>query len=226
MNGGKTYSLYCDESSHLESDGKEYMLISYVSVPFPYADQYKAQIRKLKEKHHFYGEIKWSKVSRAKYGFYADLIDLFFGTEILFRSIVVPKARIRNTAFGQDYDTFYYKMYYQLLYHKMDMLDSYNIYLDVKDTLSPRKVDKLKEILSFKYSRIRNLQNIRSHESLFMQLADFLMGALAYNLNEKDKPVLAKTRLIEKIRTLSKTDLLHSTPKDQDKFNIFIIDLK
>lgn len=226
MNGSQTFNLYCDESCHLENDGKEFMLISYICVAYPQLQLYKAQILSLKQRHHFYGEIKWSKVSRSKYGFYSDLVDLFFGTDLLFRAIVVPKSKINNNAFSQDYDTFYFKMYYQLLYHKMDMMNTYNIYLDVKDTLSARKVHKLKEILNVHFDTIRNLQNIRSHESVFMQLTDFLMGALAYNLNEPNKKMLAKTRLIEKIRTLSRADLKRSTPKDQDKFNIFIIDLK
>lgn len=226
MNGGKTYNLYCDESSHLENDGKEYMLIAYISVAYPLVRLYTEQIKQLKQRHRFYGEIKWSKVSKAQYGFYSDLVDLFFGTELLFRALVVPKARIRNEAFAQDHDTFYYKMYYQLLHHKIDMLNTYNIYLDVKDTLSARKVKTLKDILNMRYNSIRNLQNIRSGESVFLQLTDFIMGALAYNLNVRDKKMLAKTRLIEKIQAHAGTSLLRSTPKDKDKFNIFIIDLK
>lgn len=228
MNDGKTFNLYCDESSHLENDGKRYMLISYVSVAYPQMELYLEQIRALKKRHQFYAEIKWSKVSRSKYSFYADLVDLFFGSDMLFRAIVVPKDAMRHEAFQQDHDTFYYKMYYQLLHHKMDMRSHYNIYLDIKDTRSAKKVQKLKEILGYRYSRIRNLQNIRSGESLFLQVADFLMGALAYNKNYpgKEDRMTAKIRLIKHIEKLAGRSLDRTTPREEDKFNIFIIDLK
>ena len=226
MNGGKTYNLYCDESCHLENDGKDYMLIAYISSAYPQVKLYTEQIKELKTRHNFFGEIKWSKVSRSKYGFYADLVDLFFSTELLYRAVIVPKARIRHKDFAQDHDTFYYKMYYQLLHHKMDMLHTYNIYLDIKDTLSARKVGKLREILNVRYNSIRNLQNMHSKESLLLQLTDFLTGALAYNLNVQEKRMLAKTRLIDKIKAHSNLSLVASTPKDHEKFNLFIIELQ
>lgn len=96
------------------------------------------------------------------------------------------------------FDDFYYKMYWQLINHKISMENNYNIYLDIKDTLSAGKVKKLKQILQIDFSSIRTLQNIRSEESLLMQLTDLLMGAISYHLRGLDK-VIAKNKLIEKI---------------------------
>ena len=226
MEKKKTFNLYCDESCHLENDGKPYMLLGYVNCAYPQVRLHTDHIKELKKQHRYAGEIKWTKVSHKQYGFYADLIDYFFATELSFRAVVVPKNRINNASFEQTYDTFYYKMYWQLLHHKMSMENNYNIYLDVKDTLSAKKVGILKEILRIDYSAIRNLQNIRSHESMLMQLADVLMGAIAYLNNQPDGKVKAKTRLIEKISAHSSHPLTHSTRKDLDKFNLFFIELK
>lgn len=222
----KTFNFYCDESCHLENDDHKYMLISYVSSAYNQVQIHHEKIRQLKEKHNFYAEIKWSNISHSQYPFYAELIDYFFATDLKFRTIIVDKDQVENDRYGQTYDTFYYKMYYQLLNHKMDMRYAYNIYLDIKDSLSALKIRKLRKVLKLDYSAIRNLQNIHSHESLLMQLTDVIMGAIAYHLNFQDKSVIAKQKLINKIKEHSNLSLNRSTPKKSDKFNLFFIDLK
>lgn len=39
-------------------------------------------------------------------------------------------------------------MYYQLLFHTLDPVWHYNIYLDIKDNLSSYRTEKLKDILN------------------------------------------------------------------------------
>ena len=221
----KTFNLYCDESCHIERDGKHFMLLGYIMVPYNQLQIHKEAIENIKHKHHYYGEIKWSKVAHAQGAFYDELTDYFFGSDLRYRAIVIDKSKIRNDDFDQDFDMFYYRMYYQLIYHKLDMAATYNIYLDIKDTLSRSKVRELREVLQVHYSSIRNLQNIRSHESLFMQLADFLTGALNYNLNEESK-VIAKRNVIERMKQHSQHSLDCNTRKSADKFNLFFIELK
>lgn len=218
-------NFYCDESCHLENDKSKYMLIAYVSSPLNQVKLHHNNIKEIKNKHNFKNEIKWSSVSKSKYHFYADLIEYFFASDLQFRAIVVDKSKINNLEHSQSFDDFYYKMYYQLLFHKIDMENEYNIYLDVKDTLSAYKVRKLKELLNIRYSSIKNLQNIHSHESLLMQLTDLLMGAISYHLRGLNK-VIAKNNLIEKIEKSTKNPLNKSTDRDFGKFNLFFIDLK
>ena len=138
----------------------------------------------------------------------------------------MDKTKIKNDTFGQDYDTFYYKMYYQLPIHRKNSEYAYNVYLDIKDTLSANKVNKLKEILNVKYGMFRNVQNIQSKESLMMQLADLIMGAISYELNQHDKKVTAKIKLIDKIKQEANHDLAKSTIYGEKKLNLFFIDLK
>lgn len=220
----KTFNIYCDESCHIENDHKKYMFLGSISSAYNQVKLHTANIKSIKEKHHFFGEIKWSNVSMSKVHFYLDLVDYFFATDLKFRAVGVCKAQINNEAFNQSYDDFYYKMYYCLLNHNLNSMYHYNVYLDIKDTLSALKVARLKQILNAKYGVFRNVQNIRSHESLLMQMADFLMGAISYFHNNEAKVNEAKMKIIRKIQqhtgdSLSKTNY-------SDKVNLFFIELR
>ena len=220
----KTFNIYCDESCHLENDHKSFMFLGSVSSAFNQVRLHTEQIKELKKKHSFYAEIKWAHVSLSKIHFYSDLIDYFFATDLKFRAVGIKKEEIKNIISNQTHDDFYYKMYYQLLNHKTDSRYAYNVYLDIKDTLSAYKVRRLREILNTQYGVFRNVQNIRSHESILMQLADFLMGAISYYKNDTERKNRAKAQLVDRIIKKSDCDL--DCTNDTDKFNLFFIEWK
>ncbi len=220
----KTFNFYCDESTHLQNDGMPYMMIAYISSAYHQVKQHKEYLKFLKAKHKVKGEIKWSNVSGGQYPYYADLIDYFFATDLAFRSVIVKKSQINEAIEGFSYNDFYFKMYYQLLHHKINLAYNYNIYMDIKDTVSHKKLAKLKDILRHN-SSIRNFQFIRSHESSLMQLTDLIMGAINYKLRGLGQ-VTAKNKLIAKIESQCKTPITQSTPKNEGKLNLFHIDLK
>ncbi|MEN6569634.1 MAG: DUF3800 domain-containing protein [Rikenellaceae bacterium] len=222
---GKTFNIYCDESCHLENDHKKFMFLGSVSCAYPQVERHSKRIAELKKEHNFYAEIKWTKVSHSKLYFYLDLVDYFFDTDLKFRAIGIDKSKIKNDDFLQTYDDFYYKMYYQLLIHNINSLYQYNVYLDIKDSLSACKVRKMREILNVKMGVFRSVQNIRSHESVLMQLADFLMGAISYNINDEKHGNSAKIQIIEKIKKHSQLPDLGKTNYN-DKLNLFFIELK
>jgi hypothetical protein len=201
------------------------MFLGSVSCAYPQVSRHSGRINELKKKHNFFAEIKWSKVSNSKLHFYMDLVDYFFDTDLKFRAVGIDKSKIKNTDYLQTYDDFYYKMYYQLLNYHIDTFNHYNVYLDIKDTLSACKVRKLREILNTKFGVFRNVQNIRSHESLLMQLADFLMGAISYNSNDVEHKNIAKMQIIEKIKKHAKMPNLGKT-NYSEKLNLFFIELK
>ena len=221
----KTFNIYCDESCHIENDHKSFMFLGSISCAYPQVRRHSKRINELKKEHNFYAEIKWSNVSISKIRFYLDLVDYFFDTDLKFRAVGVDKSRINNSVFGQTYDDFYYKMYYQLLYNRIDTFNHYNVYLDIKDTLSAGKVRRLREILNAKFSVFRNVQNIRSHESLLMQLADFLTGAISYNSNNAERKNAAKMQIIDKIKKHAQLPDLCKT-NYSPKLNLFFIELK
>lgn len=221
----KTFNIYCDESCHIEHDHKDFMFLGSISCAYPQVRRHTKRIDELKREHNFYAEIKWCNVSMSKVKFYLDLIDYFFDTDLRFRAIGINKSQIKCDEQRTSYDDFYYKMYYQLLNYKIDTTDHYNVYLDIKDTLSAHKVRRLKDLLNVRYGVFRNIQNICSHESLLMQLADFIMGAIAYNVNDKEHKNQAKVAIIERIKKHLRTPILDTTNYSK-KFNLFFINLQ
>jgi hypothetical protein len=220
----KTFNIYCDESCHLENDHKIFMFLGSVSCAYNQLKIHTNYIKELKKKHNFYAEIKWTGVSKSKVHFYTELVDYFFATDLKFRAIGVEKTKIDTAAHNKSYDDFYYTMYYYLLNHNLNSLYNYNVYLDIKDTLSAYKVNKLKEILNTKFGVFRNVQNIRSHESILMQLTDFIMGAVSYLHNDEKKLNTAKMQVIEKIIHHSNDGLLKTNYST--KLNLFFIELR
>lgn len=161
---------------------------------------------------------------------YRELVEYFFSVSGLnFRAVVVEKSQIDESRADYTFNDFYFRMYFQLLHHKTDMSAVHNIYFDIKDTCSQQRLHRLKDILKYNAS-IRNFQFIRSHESMFLQLTDVLMGAINYNLRilsrDIDGKVLAKRRIVEYIETHSDISLTHTSPLSAQKMNLFFISLK
>jgi len=221
----KTYNFYCDESTHIENDGQPYMLLACISTPFNQLTLHNQAIRDFKIKHHYRGEMKWGSISKSQYPFYNDIIEYFFMTDLQFRAIIINKAQLKHTAFGQTHDDFYDKMYFQLLSKKIFPDYIYNIYIDIKDTHSYKKAKSLKTYLERDYQNIRNLQAIQSYESELMQVADVLMGAINYKLRGLNQ-VTSKNNLIEKIEKHCGKPITQPSVKGETKFNKFFIDLK
>lgn len=225
----KTFNLYCDESTHLIHDGHPYMLLSYISIAYPQIRLAKEEIKAIKRKFNYTEELKWTNVHSATYKVYAELVDWFFMNDLEFRAVVVDKSQIDEKRADYSFNDFYFRMYFQLLHTKVDFQNRYNVFLDIKDTCSGEKLEKLKKIMSYN-SSIGTLQFIPSRESVFIQLADVLMGAINYILRiqkgDVKGNVIAKLKLIEKIKRHSNISLNTTTPLSRNKFNLFFITLK
>ena len=225
----KTFNLYCDESTHLIHDGHPYMLLSYISIAYPQIRLAKEEIKAIKRKFNYTEELKWTNVHSATYKVYAELVDWFFMNNLEFRAVVVDKSQIDEKRADYSFNDFYFRMYFQLLHTKVDFQNRYNVFLDIKDTCSGEKLEKMKKIMSYN-SSIGTLQFIPSRESVFIQLADVLMGAINYNLRiqkgDVKGNVIAKLKLIEKIKRHSNISLNTTTPLSRNKFNLFFITLK
>lgn len=224
-----TYNVYCDESCHLENDRQKAMVLGALWCPLKKVKAITANIRRIKAG---YGmnpkfEIKWTKVSPGKVKMYADLIDYFFDEpDLHFRALIVPdKTKLRHEYFEQDHDTFYYKMYFDLLKVIFDPKDRYRIYIDIKDTRSNRKIKKLQEVLcnslyDFSFEIIERIQSVRSHEIEIVQLADLLIGGVS-GANRESVVSEAKRYLIDLMRKRSGYRLTRSTLLRENKINIF-----
>lgn len=224
------YNIYCDESCHLENDKQGVMVLGAIWCSTEKVRESAQRLREIKCKHGLAAdfEIKWTKVSPAKLDFYLDVLDYFFDdSDLHFRALVVSdKFELCHAAYSQDHDTWYYKMFFDLLKVLLTPIDYFSIYLDIKDTRSADKVRKLHDILcnnlyDFHRDIIRRVQNVRSHEVEQIQLADLLIGAVSYaNRNLVDNP--AKLALIERMRKRSTYSLTRTTLLREDKVNLFL----
>lgn len=224
------YNIYCDESCHLENDNQKVMVLGAIWCQLNKTKIIFNKLREIKEKHNLSRnfELKWNKVSPAKVNFYLDIVNYFFNEKDLhFRALIVrDKTKLKHELFSQDYDTWYYKMYFHLLnVIFLPYGSAYRVYIDIKDTCSSRKIKKLHEVLcneNYDFSKdiIERVQAVRSHEVEILQLADLFSGALAY-INRNLKSSRAKLEIIERIKNLSGYSLSTTTLLREDKFNMF-----
>jgi len=224
-----TYNIYCDESCHLGNDHQKIMVLGAIWCPSEKTGGINERIRKIKEQHGFKRdfEIKWTKVSPAKRGFYLALVDYFFDNpDLHFRALIVPdKSKLRHDCFAQDHDTWYYKMYFDMLKVILSPYDRYRIYLDIKDTWGAAKVAKLHEVLcnnmyDFRREIIERVQTVRSHEVELLQLADLLVGAVSY-ANRGLSSNIAKVAVVEQMKKRSGYSLTRTTLLRENKVNLF-----
>ena len=230
------YNVYCDETCHLENDGINVMVLGAVWCPQSKLKEINTRIREIKLRNGVSEkmELKQTKVSPAKIDLYKDLVNYFFDDDDLhFRAVIIPdKDKLDHARFNQTHDTWYYKMYFDMLKVIFSPTDNYEVYIDIKDTNSHRKAQKLKEvccnsIYDFSQKIIRRLQPIRSDEVQIMQLVDILIGAIGYeNRNFPDGFVksTAKQELIDLIKTKSGYTLRRTTLLREDKVNLLAWD--
>jgi hypothetical protein len=156
------------------------------------------------------------------------LVDLFFADDRLrFRGVIVPdKSVLRHEVFKQTHDDWYYKMYFVLLETILDPKTPFCVYLDYKDTHGGSKVRKLEEVLrnskyDFSGQIVERVQIVRSHESALIQMADLLIGAVAY-ANRGLNQSAAKLTLVDDIKRRSGHTLTKTTWLRELKFNLLV----
>ena len=221
---------YCDESCHLENDGINFMILGSIKLPREKKEIIYKEIKDIKIKHGLSPnmEIKWTKVSLGKIEFYEEVIEYFFkNPNLKFRAVVASKE---NLVFGNeendDYASWYYKMYFQLLNKFMSPRRKNRIFLDIKDSRGGKRIKKLRDILIWENMNrkfIRDINQVHSNTSEVLQLTDLLIGALGYynrGLNSNKGKMRIVKKLLEYTNELG-IDITKTTRIDERKFNVF-----
>jgi len=163
------------------------------------------------------------------FDFYKNLIDFFFQTDyVRFRIILLEANKVDNYKFHRgDNELGFYKFYYQLLHHWIFDFNTYDIFLDFKINRSKSRLKELNRVLNYSNltSNIKQVQGLPSEENLGIQLADLLTGMVAAKFN-KEITSSAKTSLITHVEEKYLNREIRKTGRGEDKFNIFLIDLK
>lgn len=230
MESSKTsYSIFCDESCHLQFDGNDIMCIGAIVVPENHIEYYKSLLKHIKNKYGIFHELKWNTVSHTHIAMYDEIIKLFFESPMAFRSVLIKnKSNIHAHTLDRDeYNRFYYSTIERLIRftirHNGNGLDTYRIFLDLKDSHGKIKLasicDELFNMIG-NATQIITLQNIRSYESQFIQLADIIIGAITYRARGLDGSE-AKLHIVDTIEKLSGYRLDEGTEPGDDKFSIY-----
>ena len=227
--------IYCDESRPdlftTKCDKKDkYLLIGGLKLLAKHRDDIKKNIKALREKYNIYSEIRWNKVSRNKIEFYKELIDIFFSfrDNLRFRCIAVEAEKMDLEHFhDNDAELGFYKFYYQLLNHWILDYNDYKIFTDLKTNREKNRLHILDNILNntHLYSYISSIQALPSRQVVLLQLTDLLLGLAGARLNNSCKKDSAKTELLKYFEEKLERKI-SQTPKDELKYNIFVIILQ
>ena len=244
----KRFNLYCDESCHLEHDNIPVMTLGCVWCPTDRAAVFAKRLREIKAAHGLASaeeyktgatdkvfEVKWTKVSQAKAGFYLDWIKAFFDEpQLRFRGLVIPdKTKLRHDQFDQDHDPWYYKMMYLLVDRVINPRCGYRVFMDIKDTRSEMRRAKLEDVLRTRARDsanqvIEQVQQIRSHESELLQLSDLILGAIGYQNRltigdlQNSPQNAGKKEVVREIQRYSRKSLTRTTWQGEEKLNILV----
>lgn len=227
----QSIKVFCDETCPLQGRDDKIMVLGAIHCDEKDVKIVAEKIRQIKKKHKLSRlfETKWTKISPSKVAYYLEVVDYFFNqSPVKFRGVLVPdKSLLDHDKHNKgSHDEFYYKMYYVMLKWIVRTSNVYHFYIDIKDTKGARRVRHLHDVLAGKFydynhECIATVQQIRSHESELMQLADLLIGAIGHanRFERKDTP---KQQVVEKIISyLPSGSLSASTPYTYTKFNLF-----
>jgi hypothetical protein len=220
------YEIYCDEScieALFDKNAHKYSVIGGIWIPKEFRKEMRARLNAIKQKHSIMGEMKWKKVSPAYIGLYKDVVEFFFSSpNIRYRAIIIDAALVDNDRFNNGCGELgFYKFYYQLLYHWLFPDNEYNIFLDYKVNGYRNRIIELKRILCYS-SKVLSVQALPSNESVAIQLADILTGAIASKFNKE----ITSPAKLEIIKCIEQYKPILKTSKNENKFNIFDINLR
>jgi len=225
------FEIYCDESgleALVDKKAHNYTAIGGIWMTSNYRDVFKSKIKEIKEKHKVYGELKWNKISPKFYELYKEVLDYFFQTpQLRFRTIIIDTSKVDNYNFSNnDVELGFYKFYYQLLHHWIFDFNEYSIFLDHKINRDKNRLKDLKNVLDLSNltSSIPIVQALPSDESVAIQVADILTGLANAKFNNKTTSE-TKIKLTKYIEDTYLGKGIRPTPKFEEKFNVFLINL-
>ena len=225
------YEIYCDEScweALYDKTSHSYAAIGGIWIPAEKRKGIKTFISELKAKYGLYGEMKWNHICPKSVDMYREMVNMFFDDEQMrFRAICIKAAEVNHERFNAgNGELGFYKFYFQLIHHWMIMGNSYHVFVDYKTNGYQHRVRELGTILNnTSTAELTQIQALPSEESVLIQMADVLTGAVASAFNVPRLGSVSK----QSVRDLIEKRLGHGimgTPVGESKFNVFNINLR
>jgi hypothetical protein len=198
----KEYILFCDES---DKRGKYYS--NFYGGVMVGASQYQRITKKLNNKKvelHFFGEVKWEKVTERYLEKYQQLIQTFF--EEVSRGQLRVRIMFRQNAHRpqglthEQVDLEYFLLYYQFIKHAYGLeYATEPIRLRLYFDTFPDTEEKSEQFKGFllgltktkKWQAIdikrEDITEVRCHDHVLLQCLDIVLGAMTFRLNDKHK---------------------------------------
>jgi len=194
--------VYIDESSQTRH---RYMLLGALVVPTPLSQRLEAALRAARLPELPVGEMKWTKVSRAKLPAYLRFID-----EVLhptrwptdFHCVIIDTHKLNDNRYNiGSREIGINKEVYQLLLKcwRKRQGRNFQVYLDSREIARDKSqeinsqvtLNKLKEVVNFGVRMrspeadwpIRRVQFRSSADNVFIQATDLILGAIAFQVN-------------------------------------------
>jgi hypothetical protein len=227
--------IYLDESSE---SGFRFTVIGAVIVPSEDEREISSEIQGAKR--HPRAELKWSKLDNRNRATYVRVLDGFVkrhrNEQAFFHCIVLDNQRIDYSVHSYgNVDIGFNKFIYQILMKfAREHGKSHEFYVYPDERRTRQTGDEFRDVLNngaeLKYDirPYRIVEFRKSHLTPLIQLADVLIGAIAYELNDHHLRTDANAAKIDFMNELKKrfgiSTFRKSTPYRQHRFTVWHFD--
>jgi hypothetical protein len=191
--------VFVDESSQ---SGHQFMVLGALVVPGKSTSECEAAVMAVLDLHHTFGEMKWTKVSRAKLNVYRDLIACHFNLVrehgVEFHALILDCHQLDHRGYNHgDPELGFNKFLNKLLHVRVGRRFGSNerivVHMDSRNSNHlPGELERFLNIAAqrdyvephrFPFARVAYRD---SKNSRLIQLCDLLAGAVAWHKNDHD----------------------------------------
>lgn len=210
--------FFLDETGILNRRDDPFFALGVLKTERPHELQ--RAIRIIRDKAHYYEEIKWTKMSPRKFSICKSIIKAFMRNEsAIFSCIILKKQELDfKKYFESDLNKVYKSFSVQLLKHNIDPESQEICTVIADDYFYPEGVNlelASRAIINDHYKRltVACFLQINSRASDLLQLTDLLLGAVIYDLKLREGSIKKHENL--KFKTL---DFLHTELNVKESF--------
>lgn len=189
--------VYADESC---KDNHRHLILGGICVDIEDVNEVNSRLKEVRLNHSTHGEVKWGKVSKNKYNFYEDYVNVFFelcSNNILhFHFLSVDTSTFNHNLHNEgSAELGFDKLIYQLLLHKFGAKygkeNKIQVYLDERSTknnpncMTPMLNAALKKKMSIDSNPFTRITFQDSKTSEILQVNDLLIGAIGFRKNKR-----------------------------------------
>ncbi|MFI5240682.1 MAG: DUF3800 domain-containing protein [Candidatus Saccharimonadia bacterium] len=221
-----TEFCFFDETGLLNSPRDKFFAVGMIKLSKP--ESLYLQIKQLRDKHHVYDEIKWSKVQRRDTDFYKELLKLFFDhPSARFSCYIFKKTDLDLKAhFNNALYVAYQSFAVMQVCANLSKTQSAILLMDDLNSGNVRLEQNIKMKVNRKFNRnaVYGVCRLYSKGVELIQLNDLILGAVAYGLKMEEglipDPGAAKLQVLSHVKKFAKIKDFRSDYRDS-KFDIW-----